>query len=68
MNPKLILIIGICSIFVGFILPWLMVLNILEANLFFCFLAFGCMMLGMVMGNMYVAYAMRISKARQKNH
>ena len=50
LSPTQMLVVGSALVFLGFILPWLMLLRIVEATLFLSFVAYIAMVAGMVLG------------------
>jgi hypothetical protein len=49
-SPKAILAIGFVLVFLGALLPWLMVMHLLESTFFLNFFAFGSTIAGMILG------------------
>lgn len=50
MNPKLILLIGFILVLLGAVLPFLMVLHIIQANFFLVFFTFTSSTIGLFLG------------------
>lgn len=61
-NPRLILFIGFLLVVAGVVLPYLMVLNILEATLFLSFLSYGASVAGLFLGLIGAAWHVRLNK------
>ncbi len=49
-NPRLLLTLGLLMMFAGIILPFLMVIKILESTFFMNFFAWGLSSLGLALG------------------
>jgi hypothetical protein len=49
-NPKTLLIVGVFLLLVGVIMPYLMVVHILESTFFLNFLSFGAQVVGSFLG------------------
>ena len=54
-NPKRLILIGFFLVLFGFIIPWLMVLNIVKATLWLSFLVYGAQVSGLILGIMGAA-------------
>ena len=49
-NPKVILLIGFFLVLIGFLLPFFMVVQVIEATFFLSFLSYGASITGLVLG------------------
>ena len=61
-NPRRLLSIGVGLLIAGAVLPFLMVLRLLEPTLFLCFLAYGCSTVGFITGFIGIALYSRSRK------
>jgi hypothetical protein len=61
-EPRKLLVIGVGLMVVGVVLPFLMVIRLLESTLFLNFLAHGCSMAGLITGFLGVAGYFRSRK------
>jgi hypothetical protein len=62
LSPKAILIIGFVLVLVGAVLPFLMVIHILESTFFLNFFAFGAQVVGLFMGIIGAAFYVRANR------
>jgi hypothetical protein len=58
-SPVWILIVGFLLVVVGVLIPWLIVLGIIQSTFFLNFLAFGCTFVGVMLGIIGSAYLVR---------
>jgi len=49
-NPKRLILIGFFLVLFGFIVPWLMVLDLIQTTLWLSFLVYGAQVSGLIMG------------------
>ena len=61
-DPRLIFVIGFGLVLLGAVLPWLMVLHIVESTFFLNFLAAGASMAGLILGVIGTAFYVRLHK------
>jgi hypothetical protein len=55
-DPRYFILIGFILLLLGFILPMLMILQVIESTYFLNFFAYGCQVLGMLLGIAGIAY------------
>jgi hypothetical protein len=58
-HPKYLFVIGFLLVFLGFLLPWLMVLQVIEATFFLSFFSFVASIVGLFLGIIAVGYYYR---------
>ena len=61
-NPKRLILIGFCLVLLGFVLPFLMVLQIVETTFFLSFLSWGSTTSGLMLGIVGAAQYVRLRK------
>ena len=49
-NPKVILLVGFVLVLIGFLLPFLMVVQEIKASFLFSFISYGASVAGLVLG------------------
>ena len=62
-NPKRLILIGFFLVLFGFIIPWLMILDIVESTFWLSFLTYGAQVSGLILGIMGAAM---LAGARKK--
>jgi len=63
MNPKRFIIIGFFLVLIGFVAPFLMVMDILESTFFLNFLSYAASLGGLLMGIIGAAWNFRINRS-----
>jgi hypothetical protein len=67
LRPRLFILIGFLLMLLGVLLPFLMVIKLLESTFFLNFFSFGASMVGLVMGILGVAqFTLEIRRSRDK--
>ena len=61
-DPRLILLTGFLLVLTGVVLPFMMVLNVLEATFFLSFLSYGASITGLFLGVIGAAWYVRLNK------
>lgn len=61
-NPLLGLLVGFVLVFLGFLLPLLMVVKVLESTFFLNFFSFTASTLGLLLGIISTAYYVKLKK------
>jgi len=61
-NPRLGIAIGFVLVFLGFLLPFLMVLRVLESTFFLNFFSYTASVLGLFLGIISAAFYARLKK------
>ncbi len=56
LRPRVIILLGFVLVLTGAILPFLMVLDIIQPSFLLCFLAFGASVGGLLLGMVGIAY------------
>ncbi len=54
-NPKRLILIGFFLVLFGFIIPWLMILDIVKTSFWLSFLTYGSQVSGLILGIMGAA-------------
>jgi hypothetical protein len=65
-EPKVI--IGFCLVIIGWVLPLLMVMQVIQATFFLCFLAYIASLVGLFLGMIGTASAVAYLKLRAKDN
>jgi hypothetical protein len=66
-NSKRLLLIAFLLMLFGIVMPFLMVIHVVESTFFLNFLSFGASMLGLVLGIVAVASG-RVERGRKDNN
>ena len=61
-DPRLILLIGFLLVVAGVVLPFMMVLQMIEATLFLSFLSYGASVAGLFLGVIGAAWYVRLNR------
>jgi hypothetical protein len=61
-NPKRMILLGFFLVLLGFILPFLMVLQIVETTFFLSFLSWGATASGLFLGIIGATYYVRLNR------
>ena len=64
LQPWKIIVIGFLLVLLGFLIPLLMVINVIEANLFLSFLSHGASVAGLFLGLIGAASYVRLGKRK----
>lgn len=64
MNPRTMILLGFILVLFGFIVPFLMVIQIIEAGFFLSFLSYGASMAGLFLGLIGAAWYSRRDRRR----
>jgi glucan phosphoethanolaminetransferase (alkaline phosphatase superfamily) len=64
-EPKVI--IGFCLVIIGWVLPLLMVMQVIQASFFLCFLAYTASLVGLFLGVIGTASAVAYLRLRNKD-
>jgi hypothetical protein len=64
-NPTQFIIIGLILVVLGFVLPMLMVMHILESTFFLNFFSYGASVLGLILGVAGSAYIVVKNKKKK---
>jgi hypothetical protein len=62
LTPKWLMFIGFLCVFIGVVIPFLMVMGVLKSTLFLNFLSFIISLVGIVIGVIGSAYYVRINR------
>ena len=62
MHPRNIILLGLVLVLLGFVLPFLMVLRLLEASFLLSFLSYGASITGLLLGLIGAAWYVRIDR------
>lgn len=65
MNPIALVVTGFLLVVVGMVLPFLMVLQLLESTFFLNFLAFGCSITGLFLGLVGTANYVKFHRGKE---
>ncbi|MCD6284407.1 MAG: hypothetical protein J7M39_00665 [Anaerolineae bacterium] len=63
-SPRKLIVIGLVLVLLGFILPVLMVIDVLEATLLLSFFAYGASISGLLLGLIGIVQITRLRKNR----
>jgi len=63
-NPKRLILIGFFLVLFGFIIPWLMILDIVESTFWLSFLTYGAQVSGLILGIMGAAMLAGVRKKK----
>ena len=66
-KPVRLMAIGLVGLVIGFVLPFLMVLRIIDASFFLSFFAYGASISGLFVGLIGVATYTRDERAKRRN-
>jgi len=61
-SPRFLLILGLFLMLLGIILPFLMVIHVIESTFFMNFFSWGASVVGLALGMIGVATSVRINK------
>lgn len=61
-DPRSIVLLGLVLVVLGFVLPFLMLLRIVETSFFLGFLSYGASIAGLLLGLMGAAWYVRSSR------
>lgn len=65
LSPLKIILIGFALVVLGVVLPFLMVLHILESTFFLNFFSYSASLVGLILGLIGSAYYVRLSKKKK---
>ena len=65
LSPLKIILIGFALVVLGVVLPFLMVLHILESTFFLNFFSYGASLVGLFLGLIGSAYYVRLNKKKK---
>ncbi len=65
LSPLKIILIGFALVVLGAVLPFLMVLHILESTFFLNFFSYGASLVGLFLGLIGSAYYVRLNKKKK---
>lgn len=65
LSPLKIILIGFVLVVLGVVLPFLMVLHILESTFFLNFFSYGASLVGLFLGLIGSAYYVRLNKKKK---
>ncbi len=61
-HPKRLILIGFILVLLGFVLPFLMVLGVLQSTFFLNFFSYGASIVGLMLGLIGAAWYTRLSR------
>jgi len=62
LSPKWMMIIGVALMLLGVILPWLMVLQLVQSTFFLVFLSHACSVAGVILGFLGLVSIVRVGR------